>query len=255
MTAALYHGTVVHHRLRPRPHRLRYRVFWLALDLDDLDDPGNLRLFSRNRFNLFGFHDRDYGAGGDDYGAHVRSVLADHGVAADGRLVALCFPRVLGYVFNPLTVVLVHDRAGAIVAVLYEVSNTFGQRHAYLIPGAPGSDGLIRQGCAKQFYVSPFIPMTAHYRFRVLPPGERVAVAIHESDAEGPLLHASFAGRREALTDRALIRAFLRYPMMTAKVMAGIHWEALGLWRKGAPFHRRPPPPDRSVTLVTGDQA
>lgn len=252
MTAsALYFGEVVHARLRPRRHRLRYRVFALLVDLDELKHL-RLRLLSHNRFNLFSLHDRDHGPGeAAPLRGHVERQLAAAGIPIDGGPIRLlCSPRVLGYVFNPLSLYFCHRADGTLAAVLYEVSNTFGERHSYLIPAAPAADGTVRQSCPKRFHVSPFIAMAMTYHFRLAVPAESLSLRIRETDAEGTLLAASLTGRRAALTDRTLARAFLACPLLTLKVIAGIHWEALRLWLKGVPLHDRPPPPPRPVTVI-----
>jgi len=249
--AALYFGTVLHQRLRPVRHELRYRVFSMLLDLDEIPDLSRrLRLFSHNRFNLFSFHDRDHGTRRPEpQRPYVEAQLARAGIALDGGPIRLlCFPRVLGYVFNPLSIYFCHHRDGSLRAVLYEVSNTFGQQHGYLIPVA-SADGVVRQSCDKLFYVSPFMEMACRYEFRLAPPDERLAIFIRQSDREGPILHASLEGQRAPVSDRALFGAFLRYPLMTLKVIAGIHWEALRLWRKGLRIVPRPAPPLEAVTI------
>lgn len=262
--SALYEGVVTHHRLRPKKHKLRYRVFSFLLDLDEIDGLAkHLRLFSRNRFNLFSFHDSDHGSvqlkgekGGKtaDLRARLEAVLNAHDLGECAhKIKLLCYPRLLGFVFNPLSVYFCHRTDGSVGAVMYEVSNTFGDRHSYLIPaGENGVDqkGVLRQSCAKGFYVSPFIDMEADYHFRIGMPGDTVAVAIRETDAKGAFLTAAFAGDRNELSDRKLSGAFIRYPLMTLKVVAGIHWEALLLWRKGMKFHKRPAPPHQAVTYV-----
>ena len=180
--------------------------------------------------------------------------LAAAGIEGGGPIRLLCFPRVLGFVFNPLCVWFCHRRDGTLAAIIHEVSNTFGQRHAYLIPAALGADGLVRQRCDKRFYVSPFMDMETAYHFRIRPPmgeaGEPLAVSIRQTDAGGPVLHASLTVRRVELTDGAILRAWARHPLMTAKVVAGIHWEALHLWRKGMAIRPRPPAPVHPVTVV-----
>lgn len=251
--SCLYLGQVVHRRVRPRDHLLRYRVFCLYADLDELPalDRG-LRWFSYNRRGVFSFHDRDHGDGtAGGLRGWIEHHLARAGIALDGGPVrVLCYPRLLGFVFNPLSVYFCHHRSGALAAIVYEVHNTFGQRHSYLIPVADDAGAVISQACDKAFYVSPFIATAGTYRFRVVPPGERLAIAITQGDGDGPLLHASFTGSRAALDDHGLRSAFLRYPLMTLKVLAGIHWEALRLWRKGIPIADRPPPPATPVTIV-----
>ena len=252
MNSALYFGTVVHRRLRPRRHALGYRVFAFLVDLDELPTLARqLRFFSHNRFNLFSIHDRDHGS--RDGGAmrpFIEAALARAGIAPDGGAIRLLtFPRMLGYVFNPLSIYFCHRRDGSLRALLYEVRNTFGEMHAYLIPVRGTGGALVRQCCAKEFYVSPFLAMECRYAFRLAIPGERLAVTIRETDHDGPILHASLEGRRAALDDRALLGAFLRYPLMTLKVIAGIHWEALKLWRKGVGLVPHPPPPREALTI------
>lgn len=253
LASALYHGTVVHQRFRPKPHRLSYRVFAMLLDLDEIPLLGrNLRLFSHNRFNLFSFLDRDHGDGdGSPLREWVSRTLAAGGIRdADGPVRLLCYPRIMGYVFNPITVYFCHRSDLTLAAVVYEVNNTFGQRHSYVVPVPVGAEGTVRHACPKRFYVSPFIAMEAEYHFRIRPPADRAVVAIDETDAQGRLLFASFAAHRHRLDDRSLAAAFLRHPLMTLKVMAGIHWEALRLWQKGVPLVRRPAPPVDAVTVM-----
>ena len=251
--SCLYVGAVVHKRLKPRTHHLTYRVFSLLLDLDDLPALGrSLRVFSHNRFNLLSFFDRDHGPGdGTCLRSWVERQLAPAGIGLDGGPIRLlCYPRVLGYVFNPLSIYFCHRSDGRLAAILYQVNNTFGERHSYLIPVDPDEDGVLRHRCRKRLYVSPFIPMEAMYHFRIRPPGDRLAVSIRETDAEGPLLYAATTGKRRPLTDRELLAAFIRFPLMTLKVIGGIHWEALRLWRKGVPLVPRPAPPERPVTIA-----
>ncbi len=264
--SGLYVGTVMHNRVKPVRHRLSYRVFSLLVDLDELPRlDRDLRLFAHNRFGLVGFQDRDFGPlresplppgerGMGGLKQWAESQLAAAGIEGGGAVRLLCFPRVLGFVFNPLCVWFCHRRDGTLAAIIHEVSNTFGQRHAYLIPAAPGPDGLVRQQCDKRFYVSPFMDMETAYHFRIRPPmgeaGEPMAVSIRQTDAGGPVLHASLTARRVELTDGAILRAWARHPLMTAKVVAGIHWEALHLWRKGLAIRPRPPAPAQPVTVV-----
>lgn len=243
LRSALYAGEVMHRRLRPKPHHLRYRVVAALIDLDELPAlDARLRLFGHNRRALFSFHDRDHG---DRSGAPLRgwveARLAEAGIDSGGGAIRLlCYPRILGFAFNPLTVYFCHDQDGELVALLYEVSNTHGEKHTYVIPAAPAG-GAVRQACDKRFFVSPFIAMDCRYRFRVLPPDEKTVIAISQGDAQGPLLAAVFSGQRQPMTDRRLAITFAGQPLMTFKVVAAIHWEALKLWWKGIPVftHRK----------------
>jgi DUF1365 family protein len=264
LDSCLYIGKVWHRRLRPKQHRLNYRVYSLLCDLDELPTLSlRLRLFSHNRFNLFSVHDRDFGAGdGTALRPWIESQLASAGIQSENiRISLLCYPRLLGYSFNPLSVFFCR-RPGdcALVAIFYEVHNTFGERHCYLIPADPTA-AVIDQTCEKEFYVSPFIGMAASYRFRVLPPspigdnGNQLSIVINESDAEGPLLDAAFHAKRVLLSDAKLLTLLATHPLMTLKVIAGIHWEALKLWLKGVKLVDRPPPPRRLVTIVPGEAA
>jgi uncharacterized protein len=250
--SALYVGEVTHRRLRPRRHWLRYRTYALLLDLEELDEfDRRLRLFSHNSFNLFSFFDRDHGSGGGPLREQVEGRARAAGQRLEGgRILLLTMPRVLGYAFNPLSVYFCYGRDGALAAILYEVNNTFGERHGYFIPVAPGVDGVVRQSCAKRLFVSPFIAMEATYRFTVAPPARELSIAIVERDADGALLVATQRQSRRELTDAALARVFFSHPLLTLKVIAGIHFEALRLWLKGVRPQARPPQPDERVTLV-----
>ena len=239
MHSGLYEGLVVHQRLRPKAHRLAYRVFSLLIDLDELEalDHG-LKLFGINRPGLLSFHEKDHGDGGD-LRAWIAGQLQRSGITADGPVRLLTYPRMFGYVFNPLTVYFCHDGDGTLKAVLYEVSNTFGNRHAYVLPAGDGD--TVRHACNKDMYVSPFVPMDCRYNFAIRPPRDSVQVLINEDDDEGRLLVASFTGKRQELTDKSIASALMRHPLMTLKIMAGIHYEALKIFLKGVPYVPRSP--------------
>lgn len=258
MNSALYVGEVWHRRLRPRRHHLRYRVFSLLLDLDEIDTcAARLRWFSRNRFNLFAFHDCDYAAGGDlPLRTQIEGHLAAAGIAADGGAIRLLtMPRILGFAFNPLNVWFCHAHTGDLRAILYEVNNTFGQRHSYLIPVDPADGDEIRQDCAKAFHVSPFLDLALRYSFRVHAPDARLSIAITAADAAGPILTACHTARRRPLTDAALLRVFGTHPLLTLKVVVGILWEAARLWAKGVPVHSLPPAPADPVSIQQSEAA
>ena len=249
MRSALYAGVVMHSRLRPRRHRLRYRVFSLLLDLEELPVLNRLRLFGHNRAAPLSFYDRDHGAGDGDLKAWVATQLADAGIRlVEPRVQVLCYPRIFGYVFNPLTVYFCSNGA-ELRAILYEVHNTFGEKRTYVVPVAYSGE-WIEQTCAKELYVSPFVPMGCTYRFSIVPPGERVLVGISENDRDGLLLKASFSGERRDFNDATLRRALFAYPLMTLKVTAAIYWEALRLWLKGVPYFVRKPAASRIATTI-----
>ena len=239
--SALYHGVVAHRRFRPVAHRLRYRIFQIMVDLDELPALSRrLRLFGHNRAGLASLHERDHLAGtAEPLRAQIARHLAEAGLPPPGRILLLCMPRLLGQVFNPLSVYWCHDRAGRLIAMLYEVNNTFGQRHTYLLP-AGGEDGPIVQDCAKRLYVSPFNGMDLRYHFRLTRPDGTVAIGIRAADAAGTLLTASFFGQRARDIGAGLARAFLGHPLLALKVLGAIHWEALKLWRKGLRMQARP---------------
>lgn len=226
LRSAIYVGHVVHQRHRPKAHFLRYRVFSLLIDLDDLPKLDGLRWFAHNRAGLFSFRDSDHGENGDLRG-WARAQLHNHGLPAPARVRLLCYPRILGYVFNPLTVWYCEDADGAPLATIYEVHNTFGERHAYVLP----AEG--QQQVDKAFYVSPFIDMNCQYAFRLAPPDERILVSINETQDGAPLLYAAFTGKRQDFSDATLLKLFFTHPLMTLKVTASIHWEALRLLAKG----------------------
>jgi DUF1365 family protein len=250
MNSSLYAGRVFHARFRPKRHRLVYRVFSLLLDLDEVGDLSRrLRLFGHNRAAVFSFHDRDHGAGDGNLRDWVEAQLGAAGIRlAAPKITMLCYPRIFGYVFNPLTVWFCHD-ADVLTAILYEVHNTFGERRTYVIPVAPGANA-VEQNCAKELYVSPFVPMECAYRFHIEPPGEKIEIRIDETDPQGMLLTASFAGARKPLNDGALLKALFAYPLMTLKVTAAIHWEALKLWTKGVPIFRHRAAAARVATTI-----
>ncbi|TNE79368.1 MAG: DUF1365 domain-containing protein, partial [Gammaproteobacteria bacterium] len=197
--------------------------------------------------NLFSFHETDHGVGQRGLKSQICRLLNARGYPeATAKIRLLCYPRILGYVFNPLSVYFCYDASGQLRVVIYEVTNTFGERHSYLLPvNHQSPDSWVKQQSDKRMYVSPFMPMATRYRFRILPPDEaRTAVCIQQEQLEtgSPVAHrlfASFTGRRQPLNNRSLLALFLTYPLMTLKVIAGIHWEALRLWRKGLKLQPR----------------
>lgn len=250
--SSIYVGSIMHRRLRPRRHHFRYRAYWLLLDLDEIETLSKrLRCFSYNGPNLFSFYDSDHGDGTKSpLRAQIDRQLCEAGIdISGGRVTLLCMPRMLGYCFNPLSIFFCHRDDGDLAAIVYQVHNTFAERHSYVI-AVEGAGNAVRQNCRKRFYVSPFLDMDLRYDFRIVGPDSRVAVAIAASGPEGPVLSAVLTGARRPLTDRNLASVFLRIPAVTLKVIAGIHWEALKLWIKRIGFRRRPAPPGRAATIV-----
>jgi DUF1365 family protein len=251
--SALYEGLVTHTRLSPHRHRLAYRIFQMLVDLDELQGlDASLRRFGYNRAGLISFHDRDHGPGdGKPLRPYVEAELGKAGIELEGGPIRLlCMPRVLGQAFNPLSLYFCHRRSGELAAILYEVNNTFGQRHSYLIPVGSDQQERVRQACEKLFFVSPFMDMELGYAFDIRPPGAHLLVGVTTSDVKGVVLQANFAATRRSLSDQAIVSAVLRHPLLAAKVVGGIHLEALKIWLKGMRLRPRPPAPAEAVTVV-----
>ncbi len=245
---ALYRADVMHARLKPFGHRFNYKVFNILIDIADLKSATKKSiLFSVNRFNLLSFHENDHaGKGSVSLQSHIADLLANAGLTSPpSRVLLLCYPRLLGFVFNPISVYFCYNDNGVLVACIYEVRNTFGQQHTYVAKVEVGelTDAGLRQTRTKLFHVSPFVGMEAAYEFRVLPPGDKVRVRILETEHDEPLLSATIIGRQKPLTSATIIIECIRAPLMTLKVVAGIHYEALKLWLKGARYHPIPAAP------------
>ena len=237
--ASLYVGEVMHARLKPMGHRFSYRVMSLLIDLDRLEAADRQSpLFGVNRAALFSFREADHGnRDGSPLRAYAQACAAERGIdLSGGRVLLLCYPRLLGYTFNPLSVYFCYRAGGELALIIYEVRNTFGEIHPYVLPVQPAevSAAGVRQSQDKLFDVSPFIEMAMRYHFRVVQPREHVKLRILATDRSGPLLAATFNGCRRALNNVELLRAFFGLPLVTLKIVAAIHWEALRLWVKGA---------------------
>lgn len=242
--ARLYAGEVWHKRWRPVTHTFKYSVLYLLVDIAALDSTNYTtrlpNILSFNRFNLFSVHAKDHLAGDDQpLQDQVHRALRDNSVDEQAdRILMLSLPRVLGYVFNPISVFYCLRSDGSIFAILYEVNNTFGAKHLYVFPVDGEEGGAVAQhGADKQLHVSPFFDVVGEYRFRQLLPSELLSLAIVYRDNDSkPLLSASLQGKEMPLKSKQLAWQFIRLPFLTVKVTAAIHWEAARLWWRGITF-------------------
>jgi DUF1365 family protein len=255
MSAALLAiGTVRHLRLKPALHGFHYRTYFLLLPMRALREAADAAL-ARNRFAPIAFYDRDHGDGRDDCLAWLDERLAAEGVHdADGEVWLQTYPRVLGYVFKPVSFWYCHRLDGSLAAIVAEVNNTFGERHCYLFNGVDLAWGRELRA-RKAFHVSPFCRIEGHYRFRFARAEDRIVARIEHDDDEGPLLITSVSGDLAPATTGRQWSAFLGQPLMTVAVIARIHWQALQLWIKHVPHLAKPQPPPELVTRGTEDAA
>jgi DUF1365 family protein len=244
--SALYVGTVAHDRRHGPRHQFRYPLYMHLLDLEELPAVARtLRLFGHNRARPVSFRDADHlGDRGRPVAENLRAWVETRGVEwPGGRVTLLTHCRVFGYVFNPVSFFYLHDRTGQLAAIVAEVNNTFGERHCYLLgPSTEVSSTSTRRAWRdkKVFHVSPFFSLDGSYRFEMSAPGDDVFARIDLTVAGALRFRATLALERVPLDDRALARMLIRYPLMTARIMGAIHWEALKLWRKGVPFQSKP---------------
>jgi DUF1365 family protein len=235
----LFVGSVSHRRLRPVPHNLRQGVCALLIDLDDLSTLGDgVPLFSVNRHNVFSFFEADHGPrDGSSLKVWIRDHLRANGIEFDdGCVRVLCFPRMLGYVFNPLAVWFCHDASGWLRAILMEVSNLAGESHSYLVTvPSVGVGEWVRARFEKRFYVSAFVGMDAYYDCSIKYPDDDMGVCIREFEQNEETLVATWTGRRRPLTTRGLLTVLTRYPLMTLRISAAIYWHGLCLLCKRVP--------------------
>jgi DUF1365 family protein len=247
-------GQVRHRRLRPVLHSFHYGMYFIRLPLRALGQRDfGCRLFGRNRLGLLSFHDSDHGDGRQPLLAWIGQLLAAEGVHdADGEIWLQTMPRVLGYVFNPVSFWFCHRADGGLRAIVADVRNTFGERHCYLLENGATIGVGEELSARKIFHVSPFCQVQGGYRFRFFHgrrDGHELTLAsIDYDDDFGPLLETSLSGRAVALDDRSAVRAFLGYPLMTFGVMARIHLQALRLWLRRVPFFSKPVPPTQKVS-------
>ena len=240
METCIYKGFVTHRRFKPLRHYFSYKTFSILFDLTELENlHKKIGIFSFNRFNIFSFYNKDHGSrDGNDLTEWVKVNLKKYNLNFNvSKIKLLCFPRVFGYVFNPLSIFYCYD-GNVLKAILYEVKNTFNEQHTYVFP-VNNSSKIITQQCSKKFYVSPFIKMDTFYNFRLTEPDKNIKILIKQTDKIGKVLVACQVGKKQNMSLKQLLINFFTHPMMTFKIMISIHYEALRLWKKGAIFRKR----------------
>ena len=246
----IYIGKVFHKRHIPFEHAFTYRVFTLLIDIDDLPALSKrLKTFAFNRFNVFSLYNKDHAKrDGSDIRPWIETAAKEKNIdIKGGKIFMLAFPRILGYVFNPITLFFCYDRNEKLKAVLHEVKNTFGGQHGYLLP-VEETTGTLKQECEKIFHVSPFIHMDCTYKFRLKEPEEFLDFSIHQFTTDEKILTATWDGNRIALSDKNLLKTLITHPLLTLKIIMGIHWQAFKLWTKGAKYISSPPLPKRDIS-------
>ena len=239
MNSCIYNGVVTHQRFKPVKHSLKYKTFSLLIDLDEIEIlDKNISIFSLNKFNIFSFYIKDHGErdGSSIKQWVLKTVKKFHISNNITKIKLLCYPRIFGYVFNPLSIFYCYEKDN-LKAIFYEVKNTFNEQHTYVFKIKDGKN--IEQKCKKKFYVSPFMDMETYYNFRLLNPKEKLSVFIKQSDKKETILTATQTGDRKEFSFKQLMANFFKYPLMTIKIIGSIHYEAFLLWKKGAIFKKR----------------
>ena len=239
MNSCIYNGVVTHKRFKPVKHSLKYKTFSLLIDLDELESLAKeISIFSLNKFNIFSFYTKDHGErDGSSIKDWVLKNIKKFNINNNiTKIKLLCYPRIFGYVFNPLSIFYCYENNN-LRAIFYEVKNTFNEQHTYIFKIK--NDEKIEQKCKKKFYVSPFMDMETYYNFRLLDPKEKLSVFIKQTDKKETILTATQTGDRKELSSKQLIINFFKYPFITIKIIGSIHYEALLLWKKGAIFRKR----------------
>ena len=256
LNSCLYECTVTHRRVSPKHHAFKHGLFLLSLDLDEWEAvTRRVRILGWNRPNLYSFHERDHlqMPGATGLKDSLTRWLASQGqpLPPNSRIQLVTLPRVLGYVFNPVSFYFCQDATGAAVCAVAEVGNTFGELKPFLVPhSTTSSEGgplthRFRRVVPKEFYVSPFTGLQVCFDFQLATPGDRLALRVNDVADGQPLLYSALAGRRRELTESELIRLTARYPLVTLRVITLIHWHALRLWWKRVPWHAKSADPTR----------
>ena len=239
MNSCIYNGLVTHTRFKPVKHFLKYRTFSILVDLDEIEelDKNNL-IFSYNRFNIFSFYNKDHGdRNGKSLKRWVFNKIKKLKIKPNiNRIKLLCYPRIFGYVFNPLSIFYCYKNH-TLRAIFYEVKNTFNEQHTYVFK--INNSQRVKQSCKKKFYVSPFMDMNTFYDFKLNKPNKKLFVSIKQTDKKGLILTAVQTGERKEFNLKQLLTNFLKYPLMTVKIIVAIHFEAFLLWKKGAIYRSR----------------
>jgi len=239
MNSCIYNGIVKHHRFKPIKHSLNYKTFSLLIDLDEIENlTKNISIFSFNKFNVFSFYNIDHGErDGSSVKEWVLKNIKKFNISNNiTKIKLLCYPRIFGYVFNPLSIFYCYEN-NRLKAIFYEVKNTFNEQHTYIFKIK--NDEKIEQKCKKKFYVSPFMNMETYYNFKLLSPKEKLSIFIKQTDGEETILTATQTGDRKEFSFKQLLFNFFKYPLMTIKIISSIHYEAFFLWKKGAVYRKR----------------
>jgi DUF1365 family protein len=244
MNSCLYQCSVMHHRLAPKVHHFQHDIFMFYLDLDELDAVSKkIALFGRNRANLYSFHDSDHEpAGAGLLKERIVVFLRQRRIelGPTGRVMLLTLPRVCGYIFNPVSIYYCFDSAGQPACAIAEVGNTFHEMKLYLLGREElAANGSFNKITPKHFYVSPFSRLDLSFDFKLKIPGGKLDIKVDDRDGGGKVLISALAGQRAELNNRNLAWFTFKYPLVTLKVIFLIHWHALRLWLKRAPFYRK----------------
>ena len=239
MNSCIYNGEVTHTRFKPVRHFLKYKTFSLLIHSDEINElDSRIRIFSHNKFNVFSFYDKDHGErDGSNLKEWVLTNIRKFNIEGKiNKIKILCYPRIFGYVFNPLSIFYCYE-SDKLKAIFYEVKNTFNEQHTYIFKIKNNDE--ITQKCKKRFYVSPFMDMETYYNFKLINPNNKLSVFIKQTDSTGTILTATQTGEKKEFNFKQLIKNFFKYPLMTIKIISSIHYEALLLWKKGGIYRKR----------------
>ena len=254
LRSSIYECEIVHKRLHPKKNQFRYRLFFLDIELSELDQlRKRLWLFGHNRFNLYQFRDKDHlDLGQPTLRENLEVHLAEKGIdfPEDGRVRLVTLPRIAGYIFNPVCFYFFTDKDGRPLHAMVEVCNTFKELKTYLIEQPVEGKESFRLTTPKEFYVSPFSELDDEFDFRLKIPGENIAIHIDDIEDGRTVLVSWIRGKRRDLTNGRLAWFALKYPLLTLQVIAKIHWQAFKLWLRKLPFHRKAERPELQVDVM-----